>query len=134
MVQVGSGGESGGAREGWILGVGYNLDFPVLPLEVGGLLQGGTGIETEDAGREYPVRAFVTGRMGMLPLPGFSVYVGAGGGVATRLGGDSGAGTVAAGMGFAGFEVGRLHLEIQLQREFHEEPVNRWVTAIGVTF
>ena len=134
MIQVGSGGETRGAREEWVLGVGYNVDFPLLPFEVGGLVQSGTGVETEDAGREFPIRAFVTGRMGMLPLPGFSVYLGGGAGVATRLGGDAEAGTSPAGMAFAGFEVGRLHLEVQLQREFHEEPVNRWVTAIGVTF
>lgn len=133
-IQVGSGGETRGAREEWVLGAGYNVDFPLLPFEVGGLLQGGTGVETEEGEREFPVRAFVTGRMGMLPLPGFSVYLGGGAGVATRLGGNSEAGTVPAGMGFAGFEVGRLHLEVQLQREFHEEPVNRWVTAVGVTF
>lgn len=134
VIQVGSGGESGGSREGWVFGAGYNFDFPLLPFEVGGLVQGGTGVETETGGKEYPVRAFLTGRMGILPLPGFSVYLGGGGGVATRLGGEGETGTVPAGMAFAGFEVGRLHLEVQLQREFHEDPVNRWVTAVGVTF
>lgn len=134
VIQVGSGGESGGAREGWVLGVGYNLDFPVLPFEIGGLVQGGTGIETANGDTEYPLRGFLTGRVGMLPMPGFSVYVGGGAGVATRLGGDAESETVPAGMAFGGFEVGRLHLEVQWQREFHEEPVNRWVTAIGVTF
>jgi hypothetical protein len=134
MLQVGSGGESGGAREGWVFGAGYNVDFPLLPLEIGGLVQGGTGIETGADSTEYPVRAFLTGRMGMLPLPGFSVYAGGGGGVATRFGGDSETAAVPAGIAFAGFEVGRLHLEVQLQREFHEDPVNRWVTAVGVTF
>lgn len=134
VIQVGSGGESGGAREGWVLGVGYNLDFPTLPFEIGGLVQGGTGIETGDDSREYPLRAFLTGRMGVLPSPGFSVYVGGGGGVATRLGGEAESPTAPAGMAFAGFEVGRLHLEVQFQREFRDEPVNRWVTAVGVTF
>ena len=134
VVQAGSGGETGGAREGWVFGVGYNFDFPLLPFEIGGLVQSGTGVETETGDREFPVRAFITGRMGVLPLPGFSVYLGGGAGVATRLGGDAEVGTVPAGMGFAGLEVGRLHLEVQLQREFHEEPANRWVTTIGVTF
>lgn len=134
LIQIGSGGESGGAREGWVLGAGYNLDFPVLPFEIGALVQGGTGIETEGGDTEYPLRAFLTGRMGMLPMPGFSVYVGGGAGMATRLGGETESETVPAGMAFGGFEVGRLHLEVQLQREFHEEPVNRWVTAVGVTF
>ncbi|MDE2973034.1 MAG: hypothetical protein OXU35_12050 [Acidobacteriota bacterium] len=134
VIQIGSAGESGGAREGWVLGAGYNFDFPVLPFEIGGLVQGGTGIETEGGDTEYPLRAFVTGRMGMLPMPGFSVYVGGGAGVATRLGGETESETVPAGMAFGGFEVGRLHLEVQFQREFHEEPVNRWVTAVGVTF
>ncbi len=134
MIQVGSGGESRGEREEWVFGAGYNFDFPLLPFEVGGLIQSGTGVETEDSGREFPVRAFVTGRMGMLPLPGFSVYLGGGAGIATRLGGDAETGAVPAGMAFGGFEVGRLHLELQLQREFHEEPVNRWITTIGVTF
>ena len=134
VIQIGSGGESGGAREGWVLGAGYNFDFPVLPFEIGGLVQGGTGIETEGGDTQYPLRAFLTGRVGMLPLPGFSVYLGGGAGVATRLGGEAESATVPAGMAFGGFEVGRLHLEVQWQREFHEEPVNRWVTAIGVTF
>ncbi len=134
MIQVGSGGESRGEREEWVFGAGYNFDFPLLPFEVGGLIQSGTGVETEESGREFPVRAFVTGRMGMLPLPGFSVYLGGGAGIAIRLGGDAETEAAPAGMAFGGFEVGRLHLELQLQREFHEEPVNRWVTAIGVTF
>ena len=134
FIQIGSSGETRGAREGWVLGGGYNFDFPLLPFEVGGLVQSGTGVETEDSGREFPVRAFLTAKMGMLPLPGFSVYVGGGAGVATRLGGDAEAGTAPAGMALAGFEVGRLALEVQLQREFHEEPVTRWVTAIGLTF
>ena len=134
VIQIGSAGESAGAREGWVLGVGYNFDFPTLPFEIGGLLQSGTGVETEDAGRAYRVRGFVTARMGMLPAPGFSVYLGGGAGMATRLGGGSESGIAPAGIALAGFEVGRLHIEVQLQREFHEEPVNRWVTAVGVTF
>ena len=134
VIQVGSGGESGGAREGWVLGVGYNFDFPVLPFEIGGLVQGSAGIETEGGDREYPLRAFLTGRMGILPLPGFSVYAGGAAGMATRLGGEAESTAVPAGMAFGGFEVGRLHLEVQFQREFHEEPVDRWVTAVGVTF
>ena len=134
VIQVGSGGESGGAREGWVFGAGYNFDFPLLPFEIGGLVQGGTGIETGNGETEYPLRAFLTGRVGMLPMPGFSVYVGGGAGAATRLGGETESETVPAGMAFGGFEVGRLHLELQLQRDFHEEPVNRWVTVVGVTF
>lgn len=134
FIQIGSSGETSGVREGWILGGGYDFDFPVLPFEVGGMVQGGSGVETEDSGREFPVRAFLTAKMGMLPLPGFSVYVGGGAGVSSRFGGDAEAGTVAAGMAMAGFETGRLHLEVQLQRELHEEPVNRWVTVIGLTF
>ncbi|MCY4626248.1 MAG: hypothetical protein OXE58_01610 [Acidobacteria bacterium] len=134
LIQVGSGGESRDAREGWVLGAGYNFELPLLPFEVGGLVQGGTGIQTGEDSREYPLRAFVTGRVGMLPLPGFSVYIGGGAGVATRLGGEAESATAPAGMAFGGFEVGRLHLEVQFQREFHEEPVNRWVTTIGVTF
>lgn len=133
VIQVGSGGETTGAQEEWVLGGGYNFDFPLLPIEMGLLLQSGLGVETE-AGTAFPVRAFVTGRMGVLPLPGFSVFLGAGAGAATRFGGGTETGTAPAGMGFVGFEVGRVHLEVQLQREFHEEPVNRWVTAIGVTF
>ena len=134
VVQAGSSGEASGVREEWVLGVGYNFDFPVLPFEVGGLLQAGTGVATGAGGREFPLRGFLTARVGMFPAPGFGAYLGAGAGAAIRFGGDREAGTVPAGIGFAGIEVGRVHLEVQLQREFHEEPMNRWVTAVGVTF
>ena len=133
VVQAGSGGEGGGVSERWVLGVGYDFDFPMLPIGVGVLAQSGTGIET-DSGRVFPVRAFLRLKARVFPMPGFNVYLGAGGGAATRLGGDTGGGAAPAGMGFAGFEVGRVHVEVQMQREFHEERINRWVTTVGVTF
>ena len=134
FAQLGSSSEWDGARNEWAFGAGYDFDFPALPFTVGVLGQTGTGITDGDAGRQFPARGWVTAKMGMLPTPGFRVYLGAGAGVSTRLGGETESAVVSAGMGLAGFQVGRLHMEVQLQRDFGEEPVTRWVTAVGLSF
>lgn len=134
LVQVGSSSERDRPRNEWSLGVGYEFDFPALPFTVGALGQTGSGIEQGDAGRAFPVRGYLTAKVGMLPTPGFRVYLGGGGGMATRLGGETETETVASGIALAGFAVGPLHLEVQLQRDFAEEPVTRWVTAVGISF
>ncbi len=134
LVQTGSSSERGSSDSQWSLGVGYEFDFPMLPFTVGVLGQTGTGIERGADGREFPVRAWLTGKMNLLPTPGFGVYLGAGGGVSTRFGGGGEKTPVAAGMALAGLGVGRLHLEVQLQRDFGEAPKTRWVTSVGLSF
>ena len=133
LVQVGSSSDRGSARNEWGLGVGYEFDFPALPFTVGALVQTGSGHPGPD-GRMFPARAYATVKVGMLPTPGFRVYLGGGGGVSTRFGGGAESSPRASGMALAGFAVGRLHLEAQLQRDFGEAPVTRWVTVIGLSF
>lgn len=128
FVQVGSSGEDEGARDAWLLGGGYTLDAPLMPFDLG------VRAQTTVSGSPHPIRAFVTGTVGMLPMPGFGVYLGGGGGVSAWLGGEEDAETAFAAIAVAGLEVGRLHLEAQYQRDFREAPLTRWATVIGLTF
>ena len=134
FAQIGSSSARDRASNEWSLGIGYDFSFPALPIAVGVIGQTGSGITEGDSGRQFPVRSYLRARGSMLPAPGFRVYAGAGGGVATRVGGESAEEAVASGMGFGGFEVGRLHLEVQYQRDFAEEARTRWVTAVGLSF
>ena len=134
FVQVGSARDRGGSQSEWALGVGYEFEFLLVPVSVVALGQTGSGVEIADSGRQYPLRGYLAARMGFLPLPGFGVYAGAGGGVSTRAGGGAELAATPSLIALGGFETGRLHLEVQFQRDLGEVPVNRWVTAIGLAF
>ena len=142
LVQVGSSTETAGVSE-WTLGVGYDFDFPALPISVGVLGQTGfgrtdrlpaTGGNEPTVRRSFPARAFGVVKMGLLPAPGFRLYLGLGGGVATRLRAVTEQEMNPAGLALAGFSGGRLTLEVQYQRDFAETAVNRWVYLLGVSF
>ncbi len=139
FIQVGSASEPD-ANSQWMLGGGYEIEFFAIPVSAGFLAQTGPGStgepgpDGEEPGRRFPARGYVFARTGMLPTPGFRVYVGAGAGLATRLGGGADASPATSGLGLAGIEVGRVHLEIQIQRDFGDEALTRWVTAMGISF
>ena len=144
FAQLGSANEPDN-RSQWTAGFGYEHDFPVLPVSVGVVGQVSLGREfptlpggvAEAPGffedRVFPARAFGTVKVGFLPTPGMRVYLGGGPGFSTRLGAEESARGLA-GLGLAGFELGLLSLEVQFQRDFGEEPVNRWVYLLGVSF
>lgn len=138
QVMVGSASETAGESE-WTLGIGYDFDFPALPFSVGVLGQTGVGRREAsadiEARRTFPARGFGVVKVGLLPAPGFGVHLGAGAGVAARfraVGADRS--WTPAGIALAGFSAGRVSLEVQYQRDFAEEPVNRWVYLLGVAF
>ena len=139
FVQVGSASEPDDKSQ-WMLGGGYEVEFFSIPVSAGFLAQTGPGIhgapgpDGEEAGRQFPARGYLFAKTGMLPTPGFRVYVGAGAGLATRLGGGADASPATSGLGLAGIEVGRIHLELQLQRDFGDAELTRWVTAMGISF
>ncbi len=139
FIQVGSASETD-ADSQWMLGGGYEIEFFAVPLSAGFLAQTGPGStgeagpDGEEPGRQFPARGYVFAKTGMLPTPGFRVYVGAGAGLATRLGGGADASPRTSGLGLAGIEVGRVHLEVQFQRDFGDEAQTRWVTAMGISF
>ena len=110
-----SSSDRGSARNEWGLGVGYEFDFPALPFTVGALVQTGSGHPGPD-GRMFPARAYATREGRNAPDPRFPGVSGGGGGVSTRFGGGAESSPRASGMALAGFAVGRLHLEAQLQR------------------
>ena len=142
LVQVGSATETAGVSE-WTLGVGYDFDFPALPITLGLLGQTGfgrtdrlpaTGGGEPTTRRSFPARAFGVVKMGLLPTPGFRLYLGLGGGVATRIRAVTEQAMNPAGLALAGFSGGRLTLEVQYQRDFAETAVNRWAYLLGVSF
>lgn len=139
FLQVGSASEPD-TNSQWMLGGGYEIEFFAVPVSAGFLAQtgpgstGAAGPDGEDPGRQFPMRGYVFAKTGMLPTPGFRAYVGVGAGLATRLGGGADASPTTSGLGLAGIEVGRVHLELQLQRDFGETALTRWVTAMGITF
>lgn len=126
----------------WMLGGGYEIEFLAVPVSVGFMAQTGPGFtsaglageDEESSGRTYPARGYVFAKGGVLPTPGFRVYVGGGAGLAARLGGGADSSPRTSGVGLLGLQVGRIRLETQLQRDFGEDPLTRWVSALGISF
>lgn len=139
-VTLGSSSETAGEAE-WTLGIGYDFDFPALPFSIGVLGQTTvgrrepTGAMPGETRRSFPARAFGVLKAGLLPAPGFDAYLGVGGGVSARFRSPGADRTMTpAGIALAGFSAGRVSLEVQYQRDFAEEAVNRWVYLLGVAF
>lgn len=134
LVQLAQAREPDSSQAEWTLGVGYQLDFLLFPVGFVALAQTGSGIEFPDAGRRYPVRAYLAARMGFLPIPGVRLYAGGGGGISARIGGGTERQSVPSAIALAGFQTGRLHWELQFQRDLGDAPTHRWVTALGLSF
>ncbi len=126
--------------EEWMLGGGYEIEFLAVPVSVGFMGQTGPGfrpsigVDEEGVGRRFPARGYAYAKVGMLPTPGFRVYVGGGAGLASRFGGGAESAPQVSGLALLGIQVGRLRLETQYQRDFADEPVNQWMTALGISF
>ncbi len=132
FFQVGSASASGAAGSDWIAGGGWEAHAPVIPVSAGVLVQ--TTIGSEETSDVWPARAYGFVRAGFLPTPLVRAYAGVGAGYALVVSGRDLRESSPAGLALAGFSVGRVSLEVQYQRDFLEEPVNRWVTTVGVSF
>ncbi len=134
LVQIGSAREADAPDSEFHFAGGYEIGFVVLPVSIVAVAQTGSGIRSGEDSRQFPLRGYLTVRAGLLPLPGFRVYLGAGGGMSARTGGEDGLSASPSLIGLGGIATGRLHLEVQYQRDLTDVPVSRWVTAVGLSF
>ncbi len=131
FIQFGSGGESDRGTSNWVVGTGVDARLPLAPVSAGLVAQATIPGDLDDG---WPVRAYGLLRAEFLPTPLIRAYVGAGAGYSMVLAPEVDIEGSPAGIAIGGIGVGRIHIEVQYQRDFREEPVNRWATVVGVAF